>query len=89
MTEFNVTKLAKDLDTEPHLIRARLRTAGIEKTDGKYEWAKQKDYDAVVKQLKGGGKAKVEDEPKGKAKTKDAGAAPENKSGKKAKKKAE
>jgi hypothetical protein len=39
----------------------------------------------VLKQLKGGGKAKVEDEPKGKSK-KDAGAAPENKSGKKSKK---
>jgi hypothetical protein len=85
MTEYNVAKLAKDLDTEPHLVRARLRTAGVEKTDGKYEWAKQKEYEAVLKQLKGGGKAKMEDEPKGKSK-KDAGAAPENKSGKKSKK---
>ncbi len=79
MTDYNVAKLAKDLGTEPHLVRARLRTAGVEKTDGKYEWTKEKDYMAVLKQLKGGGKAKEADEPKGKKSNKDAGAAPENK----------
>lgn len=92
MTDYNVAKLAKDLDLEAHIVRTKLRAASIEKTDGKYEWTKEKDYQAVLKQLKSGDKtpkAKAEVETKsakGKVENKDAGKAPDDKSGKKAKK---
>lgn len=87
MTEYNVAKLAADLDLEAHIVRAKLRSAKIPKVEGRYEWAKSKDYDAVLKQLKTGAKTEVKDEPKGKSKKekvedKNAAAAPENKAGK-------
>jgi len=82
MSEFNVAKLAEDLGVEPHIVRTKLRAAQVEKTEGQYAWKTKGEYAEVLKKLKGGGKAEVKDEPKGKTKTKSAGAAPENKSGK-------
>jgi hypothetical protein len=89
MSEYNVAKLAEALNTDAASTRAKLRSAGVEKTDGKYQWANQKEFQAVVKQL--GGKTSGEGEKSKKSK-KDKGAAPENKAevkaeGKKGKKK--
>lgn len=90
----DVSTLADELGLAPHIVRTKLRGAGIPKVDGKYQWDKKSEYAAVVKALKNGDKAepkaKAEAEPKAKTKKskKDAGAAPENKAvGKKKKKK--
>lgn len=78
---FGVAELSAELGVEPTIARTKLRAAGIEKTDGKYSWTKKADFQAIVKQLKGDAKpaAKADKSPS----KKDAGAAPENKAGKK------
>lgn len=77
-----VSDLATDLDLEAHIVRTKLRQAGIEKSEGKYQWS-AKEYASVLKQLKTGAKAEPADEPKGKKgktkETKAEAAAPENK----------
>lgn len=90
MSGFTVANVAEALGVEASEARARLRKAGVEKTDGKYAWKNEKEFKAVIKQLSGKGgeekSAKAEKAPK----NKDKGSAPENKSkgdGKKAKKK--
>lgn len=50
--KFGVPELAEALDIEPTSVRVKLRNAGIEKSGRSYGWNSQKDFDAVVKQLK-------------------------------------
>lgn len=50
--KYGIPALAEALGTEPHLVRARLRTAKVAKAGKKYGWATKADFDAVVKQLK-------------------------------------
>lgn len=51
--KYNVASLAEDLDIEPGAVRARLRTAEIDKNeDGVYGWDNQRDYKAVLEKLK-------------------------------------
>ena len=50
--KFGVAELAEALDIEPTSVRVKLRNAGIEKDGRAYGWNTQKDFDAVVKQLK-------------------------------------
>lgn len=69
---FTVADLAEELGCEPHEARARLRKAGIEKEEGKYQWTGQKAFDSVVKKTKTSAEAK--ESPRNKAE-----AAPETK----------
>lgn len=76
---FVVADLAEALDKEAFEVRALLRRAEIEKTEGKYTWSGQKEFDSVVKQIKALGtksKAEPEDEKPAKGGKK---SAPENK----------
>ena len=61
--KFGVTELAEALGIEPTSVRVKLRNAEIEKAGRSYGWNTQKDFDAVVKQLKSTAKAKDEPAP--------------------------
>jgi hypothetical protein len=50
--KFGVPELADALGIEPTSVRVKLRNAGIDKEGRSYGWNTQKDFDAVVKQLK-------------------------------------
>ena len=50
--KFGVPELAEALGIEPTSVRVKLRNAEIEKSGRSYGWNTQKDFDAVVKQLK-------------------------------------
>lgn len=61
--KFGVTELAEALGIEPTSARVKLRNAEIEKAGRSYGWNTQKDFDAVVKQLKSTAKAPKEEAP--------------------------
>lgn len=97
MGEFTVANVAEALGVEAAVARAKLRAAGVTRTDGRYAWSSEKEFKGVLKQLGGGTaeekapknkKAKVAEKDEGKKSKKDKGAAPENKAktGKKNKK---
>src|SRR5262245_29221358 len=67
--EYTVADLAEAMGKETFEVRALLRKAGVDKTDGKYSWTKKSEFEGVLKQISGGGK-----------KDKAEKAAPENKS---------
>lgn len=101
MGEFTVANVAEALGVEAAVARAKLRAAGVTRTDGRYAWSSEKEFKGVLKQL--GGRIAEEKAPKNKKATvaekdegkkskkdkkdkKDKGAAPENKTDKKNKK---
>lgn len=70
-----MTELAEALGIEPTSVRVKLRNAEIDKAGRSYGWNTQKDFDAVVKQLKSTAKPAKEEpapapatKPKGKPK---------------------
>lgn len=60
--KYTVDNLAEDLDIQPQSVRIALRKHGVEKSGKQYGWNNQKDYQAVLKKLKGD-----DDKPKAKA----------------------
>lgn len=62
--KFGVDNLTEDLGLAPASVRVKLRNLGIEKSGRSYGWNTQKDYAAVLKQLKADVK---ESAPKGDA----------------------
>lgn len=58
-----MTELADALGIEPTSVRVKLRNAEIEKAGRSYGWNTQKDFDAVVKQLKSTAKPTKAEEP--------------------------
>ena len=63
---YGVPELAEELGIEPASVRVKLRSAGIDKTGRSYGWKNQKDFQAVVKQLKSSDKpAKADKDDEG------------------------
>lgn len=72
---YGVPELAEALGIQPASVRVALRNAEVEKAGKTYGWKNQKDFQAVVKQLKASGKD--EEKPAKKAPKKKAAEADE------------
>jgi hypothetical protein len=73
--KYGVNELADELGVEPASARVALRKHGIEKQGAVYGWKNDRDFDAVIKQIKGDAKkaAKKDDKKSSKNKAKDEG----------------
>lgn len=73
MAKYGIADLAEKTGLEAHVVRMKLRQAGVEKNeeDGKYGWDTEKELKAVIAQVTGKAASKdADDKPakKGKAK---------------------
>jgi hypothetical protein len=58
--KYGVADLADELGIEPASVRVQLRNKGVEKNGAVYGWKNDKDFQAVVKQLRAKGSEKTE-----------------------------